>query len=140
MRIARNDHRCLDSPYRTISVPPCRCFWLSVKIVDAYNEAGIRAPLSGGRAKRKKQRILKEAAEILSILATRFDSARKERKNVLDARGAMEVKVRAALQENFATLTFVPDHVAFDATASEYQIKNLLTLADLKDAIKENDV
>jgi hypothetical protein len=96
--------------------------------------------LSGGRAKRKKQRILKEAAEILSILATRFDSARKERKNVLDARGAMEVKVRAALQENFATLTFVPDHVAFDATASEYQIKNLLTLADLKDAIKENDV
>lgn len=34
----------------------------------------------------------------------------------------------------------VPDHVAFVATTSEYQIKNLLTLADLKDAIKENSV
>jgi hypothetical protein len=45
-----------------------------------------------GGLKDKKQRILKEAAEILSILATRFDSAGKERKNVLDARGAMEVK------------------------------------------------
>jgi hypothetical protein len=50
----------------------------------------------------------------------------------------MEVKVRAAMQGNFATLTSVPDHVAFVATTSEYQIKNLLTLADLKDAIKEN--
>ena len=88
----------------------------------------------------KKQRILKEAAEILSILATRFDSAGKERKNVLDARGAMEVKVRTAMQGNFATLTSVPDHVAFVATTSEYQIMNLLTLADLKDAIKENGV
>jgi hypothetical protein len=67
----------------------------------------------------KKQCILKEAAEILSILATRFDSAGKERKNVLDARGAMEVKVRAALQGSFATLTSVPDHVAFVATTSE---------------------
>jgi hypothetical protein len=73
-------------------------------------------------------------------LATRFDGAGKERKNVLDARGAMEVKVRAAMQGNFATLTPVADHVAFDATTSEYQIKNLLTLADLKDAIKENGV
>ena len=88
----------------------------------------------------KKQRILKEAVEILSVLATRFDGAGKERKNVLDARGAMEVKVRAAMQGNFATLTSVPDHVTFDATTSEYQIKNLLTLADLKDAIKENGV
>jgi hypothetical protein len=52
----------------------------------------------------------------------------------------MEVKVRAAMQGNFATLTSVPDHVAFVATTSEYQIKNLLTLADLKDAIKENGV
>lgn len=88
----------------------------------------------------KKQRLLKEAAEILSVLATRFDGAGKERKKVLDARGAMEVKVRAAMQGNFATLTPVPDHVAFVATTSEYQIKNLLTLADLKDAIKENGV
>ena len=32
------------------------------------------------------------------------------------------------------------NHVAFVATTSEYQIKNLLTLADLKDAIKENGV
>ena len=52
----------------------------------------------------------------------------------------MEVKVRASMQGNFATLTSVPDHVAFVATTSEYQIKNLLTLADLKDAIKENGV
>lgn len=52
----------------------------------------------------------------------------------------MEVKVRAAMQGNFATLTPVPDHVAFVATTSEYQIKNLRTLADLKDAIKENSV
>jgi len=35
----------------------------------------------------KKQRILKEAAEILFVLANRFDGARKERKKVLDARG-----------------------------------------------------
>jgi uncharacterized protein YcbX len=88
----------------------------------------------------KKQRILKEAAEILSVLATQFDGAGKERKKVLDARGAMEVKVRAAMQGNFARLTSVPAQVAFVATTSEYQIKNLLTLADLKDAIKENGV
>jgi hypothetical protein len=55
-------------------------------------------------------------------------------------KGAMEVKVRAAMQGNFAMLTSVPDHVEFVATTSEYQIKNLLTLADLKDAIKENGV
>jgi hypothetical protein len=72
----------------------------------------------------KKQRILKEAAEILSVFATRFDGAGKERKKVLDARGVMEVKVRAAMQGNFATLTSVPDHMAFVATTSEYQIKN----------------
>jgi hypothetical protein len=59
---------------------------------------------------------------------------------VLDARGATEVKVRAAMQGNFATLTSVPDQVAIVATTSEYQIKNLLTLADLQDAIKENGV
>jgi len=52
----------------------------------------------------------------------------------------MEVKVRAAMQGNFATLTSIPDYVAFVATTSEYQIKNLLTLAYLKDAIKENGV
>ena len=55
-------------------------------------------------------------------------------------KGAMEVKVRAAMQGNFATLTSIPDYVAFVATTSEYQIKNLLTLAYLKDAIKENGV
>jgi hypothetical protein len=86
----------------------------------------------------KELRILKEAADILSVLATRFDGAGKERKKVLDARGAMEVKVRAAMQGNFATLTSIPDQVAFVAATSEYQIKNLLTLADLNDAIKEN--
>jgi hypothetical protein len=85
----------------TISVSSCRCFWLSVKIVVACNEAGIRARLSG-----KKQRILKEAAEILSVLAPRLDGAGRGRKKVLDARGAMEVKVRAAMQGNFATLPF----------------------------------
>lgn len=86
----------------------------------------------------KELRTLKEAADILSALATRFDGAGKERKKVLDARVAMEVKVRAAMQGNFATLTSIPDQVAFVAATSEYQIKNLLTLADLKDAIKEN--
>jgi len=87
LRIARNDHRRLDSPCRTISVSSCRCFWLGIKIVVACNEAGIRARWSGGGLNDKKQRILKEAAEILSVLATRFDGAGKERKKVLDARG-----------------------------------------------------
>lgn len=86
----------------------------------------------------KELRTLNEAADILAALATRFDGAGKERKKVLDARGAMEVKVRAAMQGNFATITSIPDQVAFVAATSEYQIKNLLTLADLKDAIKEN--
>lgn len=86
----------------------------------------------------KELRTLKDAADILSILAARFDGAGKERKKVLDARAAMEVKVRAAMQGNFATLTSIPDQVAFVASTSEYQVKNLLTLADLKDAIKEN--
>jgi hypothetical protein len=54
----------------------------------------------------KKQRILKEAAKILSVLAPRLDSAGKERKKVLDARGGVEVKVRAAMQGNFATFPF----------------------------------
>jgi hypothetical protein len=35
----------------------------------------------------KKQRILKEAAEILSVLTPRLDGAGKERKKILDARG-----------------------------------------------------
>jgi len=86
----------------------------------------------------KELRTLKEAADILSTLAARFDGAGKERKKLLDARGAMEVKVREAMQSNFATLTSIPDQVAFVAATSEYQIKNLSTLADLRDAVKEN--
>ena len=54
----------------------------------------------------KAQRILKEAAKILSVLAPRLDGAGKERKKVLDARGIVEVKVRAAMQGNFATFPF----------------------------------
>jgi hypothetical protein len=106
LRIAKNDHRRLDSPYRTISVSSCRCFWLSVKIVIACNKAGIRAWLSGGRAEQKKQRILKDATEILSVLATRLDGAGKERKKVLDAKGAMEVRVRAAMHGKFVAFPF----------------------------------
>lgn len=86
----------------------------------------------------KELRTLKEAGDVIATLATRFDGAGKERKKVLDARDAMEVKVRAAMQGNFATLTSIPDQVAFVAATSEYQIKNLSTLADLRDAIKEN--
>lgn len=52
----------------------------------------------------------------------------------------MEVKVREAMQGNFAMLTSVTDQVAFVATISESQIKNLLTLADLNYPIKENGV
>lgn len=85
----------------------------------------------------KELRTLKEAADILSTLATRFDGAGKERKKLLDARGAIEVKVREAMQDNFAALTSMPDQVAFVAATSEYQIKNLSTLADLRDAIKK---
>jgi len=43
-----------------------------------------------GGLNNKKQRILKKAAEILSVLATRFDGAGKERKKVLDARGQLK--------------------------------------------------
>jgi hypothetical protein len=46
----------------------------------------------------KKQRILKEAAKILSVLAPRLDSAGKERKKVLDARGGVDLK--DAIKEN----------------------------------------
>lgn len=86
----------------------------------------------------KELRTLKEAADILSTLATRFDGAGKEKKKLLDARGAMEVKVREAMQGNFAALTSIPDQVAFVAATAEYQIRNLSTLADLRDAMKEN--
>lgn len=86
----------------------------------------------------KELRALKDAADVIATLATRFDGAGKERKKALDAREAMEVKVRAAIQGNFAKLTSIPDQVAFVAATSEYQIKNLSTLADLGYAIKEN--
>jgi len=59
-----------------------------------------------GELNDKKQRILKETAEILSVPATRLDGDGKERKKVLDVRGAMGVKVRAAMRGNFATLPF----------------------------------
>jgi hypothetical protein len=87
----------------------------------------------------KKQRILKEAAKILSVLAPRLDSAGKERKKVLDARGGSGSEGTRSHARKLCYVP-VPGHVAFVATTSEYQIKNLLTLADLKDAIKENGV
>lgn len=86
----------------------------------------------------KKQRILKEAAEILTVLATRLDGAGKERKKVLDARGNGSEGTRSHARK--LCYAPVPDYVAFVATTSEDQIKNLLTLADLKDAIKGNGV
>lgn len=86
----------------------------------------------------KELRTLKEAADILSVLATRFDGAGKEKKKSLDAREAMKVKVRQAMKGNFDEITSVPDQVALVAATSEYQIKNLSTLADLRDAMKEN--
>ena len=86
----------------------------------------------------KELRTLKEAADILSTLATRFDGAAKEKKKLLDARDAMEVKVREAMNGNFGALTSIPDQVAFVAATAEYQIKSLSTLADLRYAMKEN--
>ncbi|MFC5550319.1 hypothetical protein [Massilia aerilata] len=86
----------------------------------------------------KELRTLKEAADILSVLATRFDGAGKEKKKLLDAREVMKVKVREAMKGKFDELTSIPDQVALVAATSEYQIKNLSTLADLRDAMKEN--
>lgn len=86
----------------------------------------------------KELRTLKEAADILSLLATRFDGAGKEKKKLLDAREAMKVHVREAIKGKFDELTSIPDQVAFVAATSEYQIKDLRTLADLRDAMKEN--
>jgi len=86
----------------------------------------------------KKQRILKEAAEILTVLATRLTApGRKGRKCSTQGGNGSEGTRSHARKLCYAP---VPDYVAFVATTSEDQIKNLLTLADLKDAIKGNGV
>lgn len=86
----------------------------------------------------KELRTLKEATDILFILAARYDGARKEKQKLLNAVQAMEVKVREAMKGKFDELTSIPDQVALVAATAEYQIRNLSTLADLRDAMKEN--
>jgi hypothetical protein len=88
----------------------------------------------------KELRTLNEAADILSTLAVRYDGAKKEKQKLLDATKAMEVKVREAMKGNFDQLKSIPDQVALIAASAEYQLRDdrIRTLADLRDAVKEN--
>lgn len=109
---------------------------------------GLRRLVGGLRAETERSRntgltdqelrALQGATDIFTTQASRYEGAVVEKRKARDAHGVMEGKVRAAMQANFATLTAIADQVAFIAVNAEHQIKNINTLADLREALKEN--